>query len=652
MKIRYILKMLIVILLTTSCNNYLDVIPDNIPTIDHAFIDRISAEKFLSTCYSYLPNDESPTVNPAMLGNECWVGLEGRGYFNYFGSDVWDMFRGFQTTNDPFSNYWDGAQNGKNLWIAIRDCNIFLENIHKPQDITDSERARWISEVTFLKAYYHYYLWVRYGPIPITDINLPVSATPDQVRVYRDPVDDVVDYIVETIDKALPDLPLKITSESQELGRITKPIALAIKAKCLSYAASPLFNGNSYYKNYVDSRGIHLFPEEYKPEKWQRAADALKEAIDVAKDAGHKLYYYDKFYANISDSTKRALNIRLAVTDRWNKEVIWGRSSIGLLNYLQRNCDVRVYNDQNSTEINQTLAPTLDTVERFYTDNGVPIDEDKTWQELYNTRYETQPITEEYKYYMWYRANNPEVTAKLHFRREVRFYASLNFDRGTVYGKDKTDYDTYGTDPGNNTSMAVAKMRSGENGGRISAEKYSITGYTPKKMVALTSYLKENSYVGYAYPFPIIRLADLYLLYAEALNEVKEKPDNEVYEYIDYIRDRASLKGVVESWEKYSMNPTKPLTKEGMREIIQRERANELAFEGQYYWDIRRWKTIEQEFAKPIRGWNVVKGTAASTYYQVQTIVPSIPFSVKDYFWPIKQSSLDINKNLVQSPEW
>lgn len=589
-----------------------------------------------------------------MVSGECWIAKEGRGYFNFFESDVWDMFRdqGFQTVGNPISNYWDGGANAKNLWIAIRDCNIFLENIYKPQDLTEGERARWIAEVTFLKAYYHYYLWVRYGPIPITDTNILVSAGPDKVRVYRDPSDDVVDYIVSTIDKALPDLFEQVTSESQELGRITKPIALAIKAKCLAYAASPLYNGNPYYANYVDNRGVHLFPVEYKAEKWQRAAVALKEAIDVSEKAGHKLYYYDKYFGSISDSTKRTLNIRLAVTDRWNKEVIWGRSA-GAINRLQINCDVRTSGNGLSSEITEALSPTLETVERFYSDNGVPIDEDKTWQELYKERYQTQAITSDYKYYMWYSSNNPQVTAKLHFRRETRFYASLNFDRGTVYGKDKTLYDTYATTgtPGSDKTMEVAQMRSGETAGRTAAEKFSITGYTPKKMVALTSYVKENSYVGYAYPFPIVRLADLYLLYAEVLNEVKSAPDDEVYKYIDLVRKRASLEGVVDSWKKYSLDPNKPLSQDGMREIIHRERANELAFEGQYYWDIRRWKTIEQEFAKPIRGWSVTEGNP-NEYYKVQTLQPSISFSVKDYFWPISQSALDVNRNLEQNPEW
>ena len=654
MKIRHISKVLIALLFTTSCGDYLDVIPDNIPTIDHAFIDRISAQKFLATCYSYLPNDETAPNNPAMVSGECWIAKEGRGYFNFFESDVWDMFRdqGFQTVGNPISNYWDGGANAKNLWIAIRDCNIFLENIYKPQDLTEGERARWIAEVTFLKAYYHYYLWVRYGPIPITDTNILVSAGPDKVRVYRDPSDDVVDYIVSTIDKALPDLFEQVTSESQELGRITKPIALAIKAKCLAYAASPLYNGNPYYANYVDNRGVHLFPVEYKAEKWQRAAVALKEAIDVSEKAGHKLYYYDKYFGSISDSTKRTLNIRLAVTDRWNKEVIWGRSA-GAINRLQINCDVRTSGNGLSSEITEALSPTLETVERFYSDNGVPIDEDKTWQELYKERYQTQAITSDYKYYMWYSSNNPQVTAKLHFRRETRFYASLNFDRGTVYGKDKTLYDTYATTgtPGSDKTMEVAQMRSGETAGRTAAEKFSITGYTPKKMVALTSYVKENSYVGYAYPFPIVRLADLYLLYAEVLNEVKSAPDDEVYKYIDLVRKRASLEGVVDSWKKYSLDPNKPLSQDGMREIIHRERANELAFEGQYYWDIRRWKTIEQEFAKPIRGWSVTEGNP-NEYYKVQTLQPSISFSVKDYFWHISQSALDVNRNLEQNPEW
>lgn len=80
------------------------------------------------------------------------------------------------------------------------------------------ERTRWIAEVKFLKAYYHYYLFMLYGPIPIMDTNIAVDASQDEVRRYREPVDDVVAYISNLLDEAYKDLPSKITDPGQEMG--------------------------------------------------------------------------------------------------------------------------------------------------------------------------------------------------------------------------------------------------------------------------------------------------------------------------------------------------------------------------------------------------------------------------------------------------
>src|SRR5690606_6599447 len=105
------------------------------------------------------------------------------------------------------------------------------------------------------------------------------------------------------------------------------------------------------------------------------------------------------------------------------------------------------------------------------------------------------------------------------------------------------------------------------------------------------------------YPWPMMRLADLYLIYAEALNE-SSGPSEEVFLYLDKIRERAGLKGVKESWTNYSKNPTKPTSKEGLRDIIRRERNIEMCFEGSRFWDLRRWKLAAQELNKNITGWD------------------------------------------------
>ena len=115
----------------------------------------------------------------------------------------------------------------QNLYIAIRDCNIFLNNIHVPRDITEEERTRWTAEVKFLKAYYHYFLMTLYGPIVIADEEVPLGASPEELQVYREPVDVVVDYIVDLLDEAIEDLPLVLPDPNTELGRITKTIAMS-----------------------------------------------------------------------------------------------------------------------------------------------------------------------------------------------------------------------------------------------------------------------------------------------------------------------------------------------------------------------------------------------------------------------------------------
>ena len=146
-----------------SCNNYLDIIPDNIATIDNAFTMRTEAEKFLFTCYSYRPAIGTKE-DPAMFGGDEIV------VTNYFRESAsyqsgWYVSRGMQRSSDPYFNYWNGQQQARDMYQALRDCNIFLENIQKVPDMTHVEKDRWIAEVKFLKAYYHYWLVRMYGPI-------------------------------------------------------------------------------------------------------------------------------------------------------------------------------------------------------------------------------------------------------------------------------------------------------------------------------------------------------------------------------------------------------------------------------------------------------------------------------------------------------
>jgi hypothetical protein len=281
-------------------------------------------------------------------------------------------------------------------------------------------------------------------------------------------------------------------------------------------------------------------------------------------------------------------------------------------------------------------------VEQYYSKNGVPIDEDKDWlsKGWFENRFKMrpEPSSGDEIYYV----KEGKTTINFHFNREPRFYASLGFDRGIYFGNGYYDF------PGN---VKWTEFYAREFSGMSSAsECFSITGYSVKKMHSFKNAVTaSNNSVEY-YPFPVMRLADLYLYYAEALNEANG-PSDEVFTYLDAIRKRAGLKGVEESWANYSVEPNKPKTKEGLREIIQQERTIELAFEGKRFWDIRRWKQISTLNEQP-RGWNT-SGDNAEDFY-VLTLLPQKPiqFSVKDYFWPIREYDLSVNNNLIQNYGW
>ena len=182
--------------------------------------------------------------------------------------------------------------------------------------------------------------------------------------------------------------------------------------------------------------------------------------------------------------------------------------------------------------------------------------------------------------------------------------------------------------------------------------RYSITGYWSKKSSHFESSRTADgrSWTVILSSYPILRLADLYLLYAEALNESLDAPGEEVYDYIDKVRARAGLEGVVSSWDRFSRIRSKPSTKDGMRDIIRQERMIELAFEGKRFWDIRRWKTASELLNRPIKGWSIMGATTAEYYNIVTVEVPS--FTTKEYLWPIGDSELRTNRNLIQNPGW
>jgi hypothetical protein len=413
------LSVLLSVLSISSCKKYLDIVPDNVATIDNAFTLRNEAEKYLFTCYSFLPKDGDPLLNVGfMSGDEIWTSLDEREFISY----GWRAARGGQGAENPYLDAWNGRYQGGGsndnygLFKAIRNCNIFLENVQdltKIPDLNLSERERWIAEVKFLKAYYNFYLMRMYGPIPIIDTNLEISATEDEVRVKRSPFDECVTYVEGLLDQAIPNLPQIITDKSTELGRITKPIALAIKAKLLLTAASPLFNGNSDYSGFVDKDGVKLFNTTYDANKWKKAADASKAAITAAEAAGFKLYQFPGTTFKLSDTTLRQLTIKGAVTERFNVnlEHVWANPNSRTFD-MQRAAMPRLASTVVVGSARQILAPPLKIAEMFYSKNGVPINEDKTLD--FTNKYSLRTAVKSERFYV----KEGYPTARINFERE------------------------------------------------------------------------------------------------------------------------------------------------------------------------------------------------------------------------------------------
>ena len=166
------------------------------------------------------------------------------------------------------------------MYRGIRCCDILVENVDDVPDMTSAEKMQWKAEAKFLKAYYHFNLIRKYGPVPIVRQSLDMDSSIEEVRVYRDPIDSCFAYIFELLDEAQPYLPL-IPLSDEEYGRATQCICAAFKAKVAVYAASPLFNGNQDFYSLVDNRGEHLFPtktDEEKLKAWKYAMDACESA--------------------------------------------------------------------------------------------------------------------------------------------------------------------------------------------------------------------------------------------------------------------------------------------------------------------------------------------------------------------------------------
>lgn len=634
----------------SACNKYLDVVPDDgLASIETAFNLRSTAIRYLATCYSYMTLDGMPGSDAAMMtGDELWdLDTRVTTYVYNKNRSGFPIAKGLQSASICYNNDW------KSMYEGIRCCDILVDHIDRVPDMTDEEKQQWKAEASFLKAYYHFNLIRKWGPVPIIRKSLPIDSSVEDVRVFRDNIDDCFDYVLDLLEEAMPYLPI-INPSLEEFGRINKTACAGLKAKVSVYAASPLFNGNEELASLADSRGVKLFPAKtgaQKQERWKNAMTACEEAIEICEEANLKLYNISEIQNKwrMCDTLARELTIRGAFCERWNSEIVWGNTQ-PVYSAFQQFCLPILQTDGGKKYGGiggwNFIGVPMKIAEHYYTKNGLPLKYDLALRS--KNQFEIRKGDESHKYYI----KQGYESIQLNFDREPRFYAYLGFDGGKWLGQLGDKYNDLKPD-----DVFTLECRAGQLNGKTGKEMGPVTGYLPKKLAPYQLRWSGNANAAslstYWYPFPMIRLTDLYLLYAEAINEY-EGPDGahseELFRYLDAVRERAGIPGVKDAWDKYSTKPAYYKEKFQMREILHDERINEFAFEGQRFWDLRRWKEAAQEYQKGIYGMRVAAGAAKD--YNTKTFIATQNFVTKDYFWPIYTYYIDRNPNLVQNIGW
>lgn len=653
---RIYLPFLLALLFLTGCDDYLDVVPKNdIRTVESDFEEREEVYNWFKTCYTFLPSETTGFIDsPGYLGADEYVAGQYARNLASANSTRYPNFMaglfigdGLQMAGNPYFNIWKKDE----FYVAIRYCNIFLQNCNSCGNMAETEKRLWIAEIKALKANYYFELFRRYGPIVLVPQNLEANSAIEDMQQPRQPVDSCVNAIVRLCDEAIPDLPYMSRKESARYCYYNKEAAATLKAYALLYAASPLFNGNSELASFTNKNGVRLFPD-YDKEKWHRAAVAADEALQYCLEGGKSLV------SGRADQTTPMLNtimdVRQSSIDRRlsNNEVLlaFTPKDNGTAEAYKMPFIPQTFNSGSlyDSDAKGCFGASMKMVEMFYTDHGVPIDEDKQWlSSPYTLSKESDS-----RYQNVVPMNTNVLT--LHRRREPRFYADIAAD-GTYWVQAVTRSTGTTYEPILVDAKCHGNLGSQQN--VISANyTQNLSGYWVKKGIDPTvgMYMYTDQASGQNYQI-LFRMAEVYLMAAEAWNEYLDQPGQHVYDMINAVRERAGIPDVQTAWHNYALHPDKVDTKDGMREIIQREWNIEFAFEGRRFWNLRRWKTAPEELNQPQYGWDILGETNQTFYnnYEGPVVVWSKrQFTApRDYFWPIRAEEILLS-GVRQNPGW
>ncbi len=461
-------------------------------------------KKMLTNIYGYMPNKDIVDISSAM--RDC--GSDDAEYGDPDAS-VQRFNNGYWSPTSTVDSKWD-------LYYGIRAANEFLESM-KTVDLSMYEHVAGFAEqmehmnyfpyqARVLRAYYLFELARRYG-----DIAMPLSmlSIEEANSIGKTKFDDVIDFIAEECDTCANHLPISYKDlKDAEIGRVTKAFAMGVKTKALLYAASPLFN------------------PEGNAEKWQKAAKAAKDIIDLG------LFVLDpNETCNSTDSP----------------EVIFQIFRSESQSFERRNFPVRFTQGDRGSSMSETY-PTQNLVDAFQTLAGHDIILDETG---------------------WHSADPAFDPTKPYEGRDPRFARAILADGMAFKGS------------------TIEAFVGGADYHATRQEHGSPTGYFLRRYIQEETDFDPEAPVKAMHVWIVYRYAEVLLTYAEAVNEYLGGPDatdatfdNSARWAINLVRANAGM----------PLLDAGITTKEAFRTAVQREWRVEFAFEDHRFWDVRRWK--------------------------------------------------------------
>lgn len=670
----------------TSCSDYLDTdkyFKDQ-QSLEHIFNNKNNTLEWLALSYSRLQGDNieigHSDNNPTNFCDDMTFNEGNNG----------DRYRKFK-----LGEYGDGYSYDtyyKNSWpwsyVAIRQASVFIHNAHANDELTQDEIDVLIGEAHFLRGYFYWLLIRKYGPVPIMpDEGADFSDSYDNLSYPRNTFDECVDFICKDMIEAAKRLPDR--RDNLNSARPTKGAALAVRAKVLTYAASPLYNGNTEMADFTDKTGRQLISQQYDERKWAVAAAAGKDFLDYNDQAGvYKIhtvgirktaedtsypttiippkcepYSSQNFpdgWADIDpfESYRSVFNGELSMAE--NEEIIFTRGQNDRTNNLipdgqEGSVEIGV-KDLVKHQLPNSLGGwnihgvTQKQCDAYAMADGTPYDREKVMAQ-YGPGNEFTTINNKALHPYDHLPDNGIYMG--YANREPRFYASVAYS-GTIWPGASTTEDRY-------HNQQIFYYR-GEQDGRVNSnERWVNTGIGVMKYVHPYDINVGNNASIRDKADPALRYADLLLLYAEALNNLTTSYEiaswdgtqtytisrdvNEMHRGVKPVRMRAGVPDYTD--EVYA-------DRDQFFNAIVHERQIEFFAENQRYFDLRRWKIAEEHEAEQIYGCNTLMDRRNALQFYNPVRVPKLQtsFSRRQYFWPVSWDELRRNKNLTQAPGW